>query len=190
MKPTSLLLFVFVWATCSAADPAPEPSPAAHVWRQSQKDDPARTFTFTRFALTGKFIASTQGAAAGRPELVVDCIPGTELQRSKGKFLSANVQVGTPLKIVYVEPEEIHGTSYFPKVSIRFRTDGTSEVEDQWSAGADKTSVSVPKEALKKILRGHAVGLSLDDARGSRIAMQFDMADPAHVEESCNVDER
>jgi len=190
MKPISLLLFVpLAWAACGAADPAPDQPPTAHGWRQSQKEDAARSMSFTRFTLAGKFVASPKDAAANRPELVVDCIPGSGSHPSKGKFLAANLVVGTNLKILYVEPEEIHGTSYFPKVAIRFRADDAKEENDQWSSGTERTSASIPKDSLKKILHVHTVALTADDDRGSKIAMQFDMPDPTPVEAGCNVDE-
>jgi len=74
--------------------------------------------------------------------------------------------------------------------------DGKEEVE-KWSIGTDKTSVSgtdktsasVPKDALKKIFRAHSVEVTAQDDRGSPVAMQFDMSDPTPVEETCNVDE-
>jgi len=129
--------------------------------------------------------------------LVLDCIPAKESHRGKGKLLNANLLVGTPLKIEYVEPEEIHGTSYFRKVTVRYRMDDGKEEVEKWSIGTDKTSVSgtdktsasVPKDALKKIFRAHSVEVTAQDDRGSPVAMQFDMSDPTPVEETCNVDE-
>jgi len=94
------------------------------------------------------------------------------------------------MKIIYVEPEEIHGTSYEQKVAVRYRTDdGSDEERENWSPGLDKISTSIPKDSLKKILRARTVSISLDDERGSELAMQFDMPDPAQVEAACNVDE-
>ena len=80
--------------------------------------------------------------------------------------------------------------SYYPKIAIRYRTDDAkADKEEQWSAGADKTSVSIPKDSLKDLLRAHTVAITADDDHGSQVAMKFDMPDPTLVEQSCNVDE-
>jgi hypothetical protein len=191
MKPAALFLpLPLVWASCGFAQPPTQPSSSAPVWQQSQITDTARSLTYTRFTLTGKFLAPPHDQAANRPALAVDCIPGAESHPHKGRLLATNLLVGSTLKIVYVEPEEIHGTSYYPKVVVRYRTDAAGEEEEKWAAGADKTSVAVPKDSLKKILRAHGVAITAEDDRGSQFAMQFSMPDPTPVEDACNVDER
>jgi hypothetical protein len=191
MKPTPLLLLVaLVSASFGNVQPAPQQSSAAQMWQQSQKTDTAHTFTYTQFTLTGKFLTPPHDQVANRPALALDCIPGKEARSSKGRLLAGNLLVGTTLKIVYVEPEEIRGTSYYPKVVVSYRTDGAKEEEDQWSAGTDKVSASIPKDSLKKLLRAHTVAITADDDRGSKVAMQFDMPDPTVVEQGCNVDSR
>jgi hypothetical protein len=147
--------------------------------------------TFTRFTLAGKFLTSPHDQVANRPALTMDCIPGTGSHPSKGKFLTGNLLVGTTMKIIYVEPEEIHGTSYEQNVAVRYRTDDVQdEARENWSPGTEKTSAAIPKDSLKKILRARTVAITVDDEHGSSVAMQFDMPDPAQVEEACNVDER
>jgi hypothetical protein len=193
MKSGLLLLLVpLALASFGLSALAPQQSPSAHVWRQSQKADTFRGFTYTQFTLTGKFTRSPQSQddVSNRPALVVDCIPGKGTHRPKGKFLAGNLLVGTTLKIEYIEPQEIHGTSYLQKVSVRYRTDDAKEEEEKWSPGADKTSASVPKAVLKKILRAHAVEITATDDRGAQLVMQFDMPDATPVEDGCNVDER
>jgi hypothetical protein len=188
MKPTPLLLLVpLAWASFGFA--SAQQSSSAHGWRQAQKTDAARAITYTQFTLVGKFAASPQDASE-RPALSVDCISGRESHSAKGTFLAANLLVGSTLRIFYVEPEEIHGTSYFPKVTIRYRTDSAGNEEEKWSPGPEKTSAAIPKDALKKILRARTVAITADDDRGSQVAMQFDMPDPALVEAACNVDYR
>jgi hypothetical protein len=162
-----------------------QPSP----WRQSQKTDAAAETTYTRFTLAGKFLKSPQGAVPNRPAFVLDCAPGEESHRPKDRFITGNLLVGTTLKIVYVEPEEIHGTSYYPKVSVRYRMDNAKEELENWLQGTDKTSVSLPKDSLKKMLRAHTVEITADDDRGLPVVMQFDMPDPTPVETACNVDD-
>ena len=41
---------------------------------------------------------------------------------------------------------------------------------------------------MKKILRARSVAITAEDERGSSVAMQFAMPNPADVEASCNVD--
>jgi hypothetical protein len=93
------------------------------------------------------------------------------------------------LKIVYVEPEEIHGTSYYPKIAIRYRMDNSKEEPGKWSPGTEQASVSIPEGSLKKMLRAHTVEITAEDDRGLPIVMQFDMPDPSAVEAGCNVDD-
>jgi hypothetical protein len=189
MKTTPLLLLApLAWASIGFAQPAQRP-PSAHAWLQSQKSDTARTYTYTRFTLVGKFLTPPHDQAANRPALAVDCIPGKGSDHPKGRFLAANLLVGSTLKIVYVEPEEIRGTSYYPKVVVRYRAEDAKDKEDKWSVGTDKTSASIPKDALKEVLRSHTVAINVEDDRGSQVAIQFDMPDATLVEQSCNVDE-
>jgi hypothetical protein len=186
MKPTPLVLLVpLALASVGFSTMAPQ-QPSA--WRQSQKTDAANRTTYTRFTLPGKFLKSPKVDAPG-PALVLDCVPGEESHRSKGRLLNGNLVVGTTLKIVYVEPEEIHGTSYYPKISVRYRMENAKEERENWPQGTDKTSASIPEDALKKILRAHTVEITVDDAGGLPVVMQFDMPDPTAVEASCNVDE-
>ena len=100
MKPGPLLLLAaFVVASFGfSAMAQQQPGTTAHVWRQSQKTD-SRGTTFTRLTLAGKFLkAPPQGDLANRPALVVDCVPPKESHKSKGKFESASLLVGTTLK--------------------------------------------------------------------------------------------
>jgi len=190
MKPALLLLLVpLALALFGFSSMAPQQPSSAHVWQQSQKTDAVRETTYTQFTLEGKFLAPPPGGVSNRPALVLDCIPGKESHRPKGRFVGANFLAGTTLKIDYVEPEEIHGTSYYPKVSVRYRMDNAKEELEQWSAGTEKTSASIPAGSLKKMLRGHTVEITADDDRGLPVVMQFDMPDPTPVEAGCAVDD-
>jgi len=189
MKPAPLLLLVpLALASFGFPSMVPQQPASAHVWQQSQKTDAVRETTYTQFTLEGKFLAPPPGGVSNRPALVLDCIPGKESHRPKGKFVGGNLLAGTTLKIDYVEPEEIHGTSYFRKVSVRYRMDNAKEEEEKWSVGTEKTSASIPKAWLKKMLRAHTVEITVDDSRGSQVAIQFDMPDPTPVEAGCDVD--
>ncbi len=191
MKPSILFLILpLLLTSLGVSAVAPQESSGPHVWRQSQKTDAARGVTYTQFTLTGKFLKAPQhgGDISNRPALVVDCIPGKDSR--KGKFESANLLIGANPKIVYVEPQEIHGTSYFPKVLVHYRLNDTKDEEDKWSPGSDKISVAVPKDAFKKILRAQTVDLTMTDDSGSEMVMKFDLPDSKAVEEACNVDDK
>jgi hypothetical protein len=186
MKPNPLLLVVplalasFAFSTMASQQPS---------WRQSQKTDAAAGTTNTRFTLAGKFLKSPQGDVSNnRPALVLDCAPGRGSHPHKGRLLVGNLLVGTALKIIYVEPEEIHGTSYFQKISVRYRLDGAKEETEKWSPGTEKASASIPGGSLKKILRGHSLEITAEDDHGLPVVMQFDMPDPGPVEAACGVD--
>ena len=152
--------------------------------------DPAQTYSFARFTLLGRFTNASNDKSGTRPTLTLDCIPGSP-SHTKGHYLDATLLVGLKLKIVYVEPEEIHGISYYPKVDVRYRVDQAKDEErDQWSAGADKASASVPKEVVKQLLRAHSLSISVAaDDHGSLLQLQFDLPEPTLVEQACNVDE-
>jgi hypothetical protein len=192
MKPSSLVLLVpLTLASFGFTAMAQQPS----AWQQSQKTDAPAGTEFTRFTLAGKFVQSPPGDVPNGPTLALDCVPGKESYRHKSRFVAGNLVVGSPLKVHYVEPEEIHGTSYYPKVSIRYRLDGAKEEMEKWAPGTDKpsasvpTSASVPEDAVKKMLRAHTVEITAEDAGGSPVVIQFDMPNPAPIEEGCNVDE-
>jgi hypothetical protein len=203
MKPTPtplLLLAPLACASLAFAQPAVQQPPPANAWLQTQKSDNAHTYTYARFTLVGKFLTPPHDQAPNRPAMAVDCIPGRGSGHPKSKFLAANLLVGTNLKIVYVEPEEIRGMSYYPEVAIRYRADDASDKDGKWflsgdrtgadkTVGADKTSVAIPKEPLKQFLRAHTVSINVQDDRGSQVAIQFDIPDATLVEQSCNVDE-
>jgi hypothetical protein len=191
MKLTPLLLLTaLAFASLGSAQPAPQQPSSVHSWQQLQKTDAANTMSYTRFTLVGKFLRPPHDPISNRPALTLDCIPANGSNPSKGKFLAANLLVGSGLKIVYVEPEEIRGMSYYPKVAVRYSTDDAKEEARNWPSGTDKTSAAIPKSALKKILRAHTVTITADDNSGTELAMQFDMPDPGVVEGGCNVDEK
>ena len=182
MRPTALLLLLpLALASFGLSAMAPQQPSSKPGWQQSQHTDAAREITYTHFTLVGK-------SSQGRPSLVLDCLPAKESYRGKGKILNANLVAGTPLKVEYIEPEEIRGTSYFRMVTVRYRIDDGKEEVDKWSLGSDKTSLVIPKEALKKILRARSTEITAKDERGSPVTMRFDAPNPASVGETCNVD--
>jgi hypothetical protein len=191
MKSAPLLLLVpLALAPLGVSTMPPQLPPSAHVWRQTQRTDAASSTESTRFTLVGKFLKSPEGDISNRPAMVVDCIPGKASDHAKGRFVAASLLIGINLKIDYVEPEEIHGTSYYPKVSVRYRINDTKDEEEKWSPGTDKTSASIPKDSLKKILRAQTVDITANDEHRSQIVVKFDLPDPTTVEAACNVDER
>jgi hypothetical protein len=190
-KPILLFLFLPL-ALVSFGLPATPPfqTQPDHVWRQSLKTDAARGTAYDQYTLTGKFLKSPKnGDLSNRPALVIDCNPPKETRNGKGKFESASFLLGTGLKIHYVEPAEIHGTSYFPKVFVQYRINDGKDVKEQWAPGSDKASALITKDTMKKLLRAQTVDITTSDDTGATVVMKFDMPDPAPVAQGCNVDE-
>jgi hypothetical protein len=80
---------------------------------------------------------------------------------------------------------------------VRYRTDDSAEQEQKWAAGtdriptakpSDKLSATIPRDALKQILRARSVAVSIDDEHGSPVEMRFDIPDPAAVEAACRIE--
>ena len=185
LKPIPLVLLVLLALASLGSSTMAQQQPS--VWRQSQKTDGVDGTTYTRFTLGGRFLKSPE--IANHPAFVLDCAPGFRSHRAKARLLARNLLVGTTLKIVYVEPEEIHGTSYYPKIAVRYRMDDAKEEMEEWAAGTERTSATIPVDSLKKMLRAHTVEITADDERGLPVVMQLDMPDPTPVEAGCSVDD-
>jgi hypothetical protein len=144
----------------------------------------------TRFSLTGKFLKRPAGNVANPPVLAIDC--GSGRRSREGNLVAGNLLVGVPLKINYVEPTEIHGTSYYPKVFVQIRVDDEAKKDKrQWTPGKDKTSAVFSKYSLKKMLSAHTVEITTQDDAGDDVVMQFDVpSDSKAVEAACNVDNK
>ena len=175
--PLALASIAFSGTKSQQQSPSPE-------WRQSQRTDAFRG-TYTRFTLVGKFLKSPEGDT-NRPALVVDCSSYNRSHRSQ--FWRGSLVVGDPLKIDWVEPEEIHGTSYFPKVAVEYRLNDAKEEKENWTPGTDKTSASFSKGSFEKMLRARTVEITAEDNHGSQVVMQFDLSDPTLVKQSCDID--
>src|ERR1700722_17271112 len=190
MKPVLLLLPMALFLTfVGFSSMAAQEASSAHVWRESVKTDANRGTVFNRYTLTGKFLKAPQrGDTANRPALVVDC-NSAKGGKGKAKFEAASLLVGAALKIDYVEPSEIRGTSYYQKVAARYRMNDGKEEQENWDPGSDKASASIPKDALKKILRAQTVDITVKDESGTPIVMKFDMPNATAVEQGCNVDD-
>jgi hypothetical protein len=186
MKSSSVFLLVpLLCASLAFSALPPQQSSVAQAWRQSERTDPVRG-DYTRFNLPGKFLKASAGDDSVRPSLVVDC--STHNRSGKPKFVRGTLVVGDPLKIDWVEPEEIHGISYFPKVNVVYRLDDAKEEREEWPAGSDKSSASFSKSSLEKMLHAHTLEINARDKSGSQLVMQFDMPDPTLVEQGCDVD--
>jgi len=157
------------------------------AWHQAQETNEAAAYTYTRFTLAGKYMAG-YNASAGRPALMIDCMPRSDSYISSRAYLGANLRAGSPLKIIYVEPEEAHGMAYFPEVAVQYAANDDRHMErDAWLSGADKTTVSVPRRALMRFLQARSVSILAKDDHGTQFAMQFDMPDPTVVTTSCKL---
>src|SRR5271169_5840442 len=164
-----------------------KPQPASgQDWQEAQKTD-SHGASYTQYMLAGKFIKRPHAEVSAQPSLVVGCELAKESRWSKAGFREASLRVGANLKIDYVEPQEIHGTSYYQKNAVQYRLDDGKVERDEWTPGADKTSVSIPKEAMKKFLGAHTVLVTMNEDSAGEIEMQFDMPDPGKVAQACHL---
>jgi hypothetical protein len=186
-QPGRLLLFVLLLAVPLSALPRQSPPPT-QKWRQSQKSDAARGITYTQFTLAGKFVKWPEKDAENRPSLEVDCRTPEESGGLMEKFWHAYFFAGTPLTIEYVEPDAITtGISYFQKINVRYRLDDGKEKKEQWSPGPDKSSVSIPKDVLKKMLGAHSVEIFVNEVNAKEVSARFEMPDSTELAQACGV---
>ena len=186
MTPTRVFLFVPLALTSLAFSATSPQQASSQGWKQTERTDAVRG-KYARFTLVGKFVKSPQGDdASNRPAMVVDCSSYNRSHRSK--FWRGSLVVGDPLKIDWVEPEQIEVMSYYPKVAVAYRLNDGKEDKENWTPGTNKTSASFPKTSLQKILRAQTLELTAEDNHGLQVVMQFDMPDPTQVEQTCDVD--
>jgi hypothetical protein len=186
-KPVRLLLMALLLASPYSAFPEQSSSPAQQ-WRQSPKTDSASGIAYSQFTLGGKFVKWPEKDASNRPTLEVDCKDEGRSGGSKGTFWRAYLLAGTPLAIKYVEPDQITaGVSYYPKIAVRYRLNAEKEKAEQWSPGADKSSASIPKETLKRMIEAHTVVISLNENGGAEVSGQFEIPDSSEVGKACDM---
>ncbi|HYL67970.1 MAG TPA: hypothetical protein VEX69_02295 [Candidatus Limnocylindria bacterium] len=175
----SLALLVAVFTTWGQ-----QQAPSKGGWQQAQKTDANGDKSSIQFTLLGKFLTRAKKDSGDPPALVVTCKP----QSSRRKFSSASINVGAPLNIEYVEPDEIKaGTSYYQKVNVQYRLDDRKVEKELWTPGTEKISASIPKGALEKMLRAQTVQIKVTEFRAGEISMQFEIADPAQLGAACGL---
>jgi hypothetical protein len=182
-----LILLTLLLATPSSAFPQQLPS-TAQKWRQSQKLEVSGSPPYTQFTLPGKFVKWPEKDASNRPTLQLDCRSDETSPGPRDRLLRAYLLSGTPLSVQYVEPDAITtGISYFQKISVRYRLDNGKEKKEQWSPGADKNSVSIPKDVLKKMLEAHSVVVILNEDQAAEVSTQFEMPDSSELAQACGI---
>lgn len=190
MSKSLIYLILLGGASLTFTAAATQQPSAVPAWHQSQETNTADAYTYTRFTLMGWYTAGSK-QPAGRPALVIDCMPRAGSYVSDRKYLGAKLRAGDPLKVDYVEPREAHGNYYFPEVAVQYTADAGKDVEkDNWFPDVDKSSVSVPRSALKSFLEARDVAIVVQDDRGTTLAMRFNVPDPTQVADSCNLDLR
>lgn len=188
MKPLRVLVFLS-FAALAISPRAQEPSRGSHGWQRVEKPDPGRGVLSTQFTLTGRFLDPPRGNVPGPPSIVLSCLPSKSGPSAEGKFLSGYIQTGTPLKVDFVEPSEIHGTSYFPEISVQYHVGNEKPQNVQWPPRSDKTSISLDKDSAKKLLRGRELVLSMEEPFESQVVLHFDIPDSADVLNTCGIRE-
>lgn len=172
-------LALFFAISSSTFAQQPSSAPQTPGWTKTQ---PTNGNASVRFVSSGKFLKGPTSEVTNRPALAVDCGTG---RGSGGKFVAGTLLVGAPLKIEYVEPTEIHGTSYFQKVFAQVRVDDGKVEKRTWTPGKEKTSAVFGKYTFKKILRAHTVEITVKDEGGTELVMQFDIPDASSVAQAC-----
>ncbi len=185
MKSEYLVVIILAGAIGLSYGASAKPQPAnGPDWQASQRTD-YHGAPYTQFILTGRFVKRPHADVTAPPSLVVNCEPTKESRWSRPGFRDATLRVGAFLKIDYIEPEEIRGMSYDPKITVRYRLDDGKEEHEEWAPNSDKTVSSLPKEALKKLLEAHTVLLTVNEDGAGEVEMQFDMPDPGKVSQAC-----
>ncbi|HYL69457.1 MAG TPA: hypothetical protein VEX69_09845 [Candidatus Limnocylindria bacterium] len=178
-----ILLFVAPLAALPQQSTAP-----TQKWRKSEKTDSNRGMSYNQFTLAGKFQKWPEKDASTRPGLEVDCMTQGRSSGSKGDFWHAYFFVGVPLTIEYVEPDAITtGIGYFQKIDVRYRLDNDKEKKEQWSPGPDKSSVTIPKDVLKKMIVAHNVVITVNEVNAAEVSAQFEMPDSSEVGQACDL---
>jgi hypothetical protein len=181
------LLFALPLAISIPTFAQQSPAPTAK-WRQSQKLEASGTPPYIQFTLPGKFVKWPEKDASNRPTLELDCRSDETSPGPRERLLHAYLLSGTPLSVQYVEPDAITtGISYFQKISVRYRLDNGKEKKEQWSPGADKNSVSIPKDVLKKMLEAHSVVVILNEDKAAEVSTQFEMPDSSELAQACGI---
>ena len=183
-NPQLLLLAPFTFLLAAFTTQGQQQTLSTGGWQHAQRTDAARDSSTTQFTLPGKFLTPPKKDVGDPPALVVTCKP----HASRRKFSTAYVNVGAPLNIEYVEPDEIKaGTSYFPKVTVRYRLDDRKEGKEQWTPGGEKTSASIPRAMLEKMLRARTVQVKLAEFHAGEISMQFEIPDSTQLGTACGL---
>jgi hypothetical protein len=189
LSPVVLALPLFASFLCALAPARAQQAPSTHGWQQSDKTDPNRAISTIQFTLFGRFTDPPRGSVPGPPSIVLVCEPSDHKRAGTGKYINGYVQVGSPLKVDYVEPSEIHGTSYYPEVPVNFRVDNEKPQDTKWPPRSDKTSIALDKDAAKKLLHGREVVISTTEPFESQIVMHFDVPDSTAVFTTCGIRE-
>jgi hypothetical protein len=188
VRSTRLLLLALLLVIPFSAFPQ-QPSSPTQKWRQSQKTDATNGTAYTQFTLAGKFVKWPDKDASNRPTLEVDCRTSEHSGGSKAAFWHAYLLAGTPLTIEYVEPDAITtGIMYFQKITVRYRLDTAKQRREQWPPGPDKSSVTIPKDALKRMLGAHSVVITVNESNAAEVSVQFEMPDSTEVAQTCDLD--
>jgi len=184
------LAMLSIPSVASAQQNPSSASSSSAQWRRTEKDDPNRERRLIQFTLKGSFLKSPRTEAPNRPALLVSCVPDRH-DATEGKFSDAQILVGSPLKIDYVEPAQLTtGNSYNQDVDVQFRVDDRKVQTLRWPAGADKISAAIPKDAVKEMLRAHTVLMTVREKDAGELEMRFDMPDPAQIEKACDISPR
>jgi hypothetical protein len=165
-------------------------------WKVSVADGFAGGRSITVFDLDGKYVKPPAGSGSLTPRLIISCC-GKELG-------GANIELGTV--IPYAQGPAgggSHNLKRTPRIRVGMQWDDKKTPDEDWGEVMnDGQSVYLDKNQTLKLLTGHPPGpegtshgyvhrqfISLVDALGNRIVMQFDLPeDSAGIESDCGLE--
>jgi hypothetical protein len=165
-------------------------------WQITKKSDPSSGTRNVVFTLAGKFLTPPKSGSSDHPTIVVTCNPDKHVRGLLGNLVSATLNVGAPLKINYIEPEQLTtGISYYPKVVVQYRVDERKPEDDQWNPNSEKTGANLDKDVIKKLIYDRKVPVRrveiyANENEAGQIVMQFDMPDPTQMAKTCGIFEK
>ena len=190
------LFLVLLFSAVGFPALAQQPAASGPQWQSSKKSDPSSGTRNIQFTLAGRFLTPPKSGSSDHPTLVVSCNPDRHVRGPLGNFVSASLNTGAPVKIDYIEPEEIKaGNSYNRKVIVQYRVNDGKAENAQWPPNSDSTGPSLDKDAVKKLIYDRKtptrrVEISANENEAGQIVMQFDMPDPREMANTCGITEK
>ena len=145
---------------------------------------------YARFTLVGKFLKSPPGDNAIESALLWSWTVALTIGLTSPSCWRGSLVVGDPLKIDWVEPEQIEVMSYYPKVAVVYRPERRQgRIKKIGRPEQMETSASFPKTSAEKILRAQTLEITAkEQPRIPGHHAIWESPDPTSVEQTCDVE--